>query len=384
MVSSRARPKRVLQFLWRLSEAGGVQRVVRDLLRDIDKSRFEMHVCTVRPLWDEDHLGNLGNGIKFHSLGLTGDPGPVRRSLAAFALSRTVKSVEPDVVHVHSGTAWYLLPWLALRGRAIPVVCEIHDSPQSRRVSALNNRFETRILQNRHTTGVTHSFSVARDLGGAAPDRLEVIPIGIDLSVFSEGQGGGHAWRRRLAIPEGALVVTYVARLVASKNVDLFLDVAAAVIPSDPRTHFVVVGNGPDRERLERESVRIGLSGRVTFAGYEPRLADVLDGSDIFLSTSDYEGFGIAILEAMAAGTAVVATDVGATSELVVPGTTGMLAPRGDVTGLVRALTAMLNDSEMRGRMAAAGRGNALRLFDVSTMVGRYEALYERVASRSG
>ena len=383
-MSDRARPIRVVQFLWRLSVTGGIQRVVRDLLRGLDTSRFDIHLCSVRPLLPEDGLDEFRDTVSLHTLDIAGSPSRLRQATAAIRLAREIQRIDPDVVHAHSGTAWYLIPSLVMPPIRRPVVFDVHDSPQSSRVSAFNARVEAKMLGRRGVTPVAHSASVAQDLASATGVRassIETIPIGIETSALS-APAAGRVWRRKHQIPEGDLIVAYVARLVPSKNVGLFLQVAAEVARDRSQVRFVVVGDGPDRAELQAAAASLGLADRLLFTGPEADLTGVLSASDVFLSTSDYEGFGIAILEAMSARTAVVATGVGGTVELVVPGVTGFLAPPGRPEGLVLGIRTLIDDSELRDRMAQAGHSRARESFDVSTMVAKYEALYERIAAK--
>lgn len=375
---------RILHFLWRLSETGGIQRVVRDLLDGLDHDRFEVHVCTVRPLLEEDGLDRFARrGVAFHSLDVAGGRSRRRQLVSAFALRRVVERVHPDVLHAHSGTAWFLTPWAVWSRFVCPVILEVHDSPRSGRVSNLNSALEKWLLRRRAATALVHSTSVRDDVvsaAGIAEERVEKIPIGIDIASFDRPEAGT-AWRRVHGIGTDELVVSYVARLVPSKNVELFLRVAAAC--SDRAgTRFVVVGEGPERERLQALSATLGVGDRVLFTGLVADLAGVLGASDVFLSTSDYEGFGIAILEAMAARTAVVATEVGGTADLVISGQTGFLVGRGDLEHLAGSLRLLLDDARMRSQMADAGHARARAEFDVGRMVARYTDLYERAVGR--
>ena len=372
-----------MQFVWRLSPSGGVPRVARTLLSGIDRDRFDVHVCSARPLLAEDALAELGPGLTWHTLGLTGAVPAARRARAAVRLASLIRQSDPDVVHTHSGMGWYLVPWLVVpRRRATPLL-EVHDSPQSARVSGIANRVERAELRRLGVVPLVHSRSVGREL--AAADRLDPagvvrIPIGIEQSGYGD-VARGMSWRRSRGIAADEPVVTYIARLVRSKNPLLFVQVAADVLAARPGARFVLVGDGPERNAVAAEAGRLSTGDRLLLAGHEHDLAAVLAGTDVFLSTSDYEGFGIAILEAMASAVPVVSTAVGGTDELIVTGETGLVAEPGDTEGLVRATLALLDDPATRRRMGDAGRTRAATLFDARTMVAAYEQLYERMAS---
>jgi glycosyltransferase involved in cell wall biosynthesis len=378
---------RVVQFLWRLSTSGGIPRVARTVLEGIDRQRFDPYACTVRPLADADRLDQLGGGIAFHSLGVAdASPSLARRLVAAVRLERWTRQLAPDVIHAHSGVGWYLLPWVIRPGRRCPVILEVHDSPQSARVSGLNSRAERFLLHRRRVYPLVHSRSVGCDLATSARlavETVNIIPIGVNIADFGD-VSSGRAWRDAHDIPADDLLVTYVARLVPSKEPVLFVETAVAVTRQCSQARFVLVGDGPERAAVEAAADESGIADRLLVAGSEPDLAPVLAASDVFLSTSSYEGFGIAIVEAMASSLPVVATSVGGVPELVVPGQTGELVPPGDVAGLVTAVLDLLVHDSARRRMGAAGRARVLERFDATRMTAAYEDLYESVVREAG
>ena len=189
----------------------------------------------------------------------------------------------------------------------------------------------------------------------------------------------GTVWRQSRAIRDDELLVTYVARLVPSKDPLQFVGVAADVTDQHSRARFVLVGDGPERAAILAAAAERGLGDRLLIVGQEADLAGVLAASDVFLSTSTYEGFGIAMLEAMASATPVVATSVGGVPELVISGTTGLLVAPGDKDGLVSAVLKLLRDEDARLRMGSAARARAAELFDASRMTASYEHLYESI-----
>lgn len=359
--------------------------VVRTLLGQIERDQFDINVCTVRPPADDDRMDELGIGLEFHNLSVRGaSPSRIRRAAAALRLTLLLRRWQPDVIHVHSGLGWYLLPWIVFPGRHCPVILEVHDSPQSGRVSKLNGRAEQFLLRHRSVCALVHSASVGRDLMAVAPHSagsLHIIPIGITTSEFGDA-ARGVAWRRDRHIDQAESVVTYVARLVPSKNPQLFVQVAAEVTALRPRVRFVLAGNGPEKAAVMEEAERLGLSDRLLVVGQEPDLSGVLAATDVFLSTSAYEGFGIAILEAMASSTPVVARAVGGIPELVDPGTTGVLVPADDAGELVAAVVGLIDDDGARLRMGLAARARAVELFDARRMTEKYESLYQALAQK--
>ncbi len=373
---------RVLHFVWRLSRAGGIPRVVRDLLKGANREQFEIHVCTVRPLFSEDYVEELGAGLVFHPLNLLGEPTSVR-ILLEFA--KVARKIRPDVLHTHDGIAWYTVPPQFLNQGSRGRILEVHDAPQTRRRIRLNSAVGGWMVKRLGYQPLVHSSSVLKGVAkayGVAPDTIALIPLGIGTAQFRRPRVSRADWRQRMAIPLDALVVLYVARLVPRKNVNLYVDVARAVIERSDKALFLVVGNGPLKTTLEGLVTKNSLERKIRFlgGGFSDDLVDVYHASDLFLSTSNYEGFGLAIVEAMAAGKPVVATSVGGVPEVVLDGSTGRLCPPEDVRYLATAVLELLDDSHMRERMGRAAQERATRLFDVRDMLKKYEELYVDLA----
>jgi N-acetyl-alpha-D-glucosaminyl L-malate synthase BshA len=146
---------------------------------------------------------------------------------------------------------------------------------------------------------------------------------------------------------------------------------------------LLMVGDGPDRAKVERYCRDNGICGSITFIGSLPLVEEVLVGADLFLLPSETESFGLSALEAMACKVPVIATTAGGLPEVVVDGVNGYLRPIGDVAGMADAALRLLRDEGLRHAMAEAGREHAVTRFGQSAIVARYRALYERVTGRA-
>ena len=373
-----------MHFLWRLSVTGGVQNVVRNLLTGLDQDRFELHCVTARPWLAEDRLADIP-GVQFHHLDVAGPRTAASRARLAVRAARVLPSLTPDVVHLHSGTAAYAVAGVA-RSSARLRVLDVHDAPGSGRHGPLSDALEGWLCRRGHVA-VAHSTSVRRELENRyalAEQAIRLIPLGVADAHFGPTAMSASAWKQALGVDPTTTLIGYVARVVPTKNVDLFVDVVcdAARRHAGP-VHGVVVGGGSEIERLQARLDAEGLSSLVTLVG--PRtgqeLVDAYGALDLFLSTSDYEGFGLGVVEAMAAGKPVVATAVGGVADLVNDKTTGRLVGRGDRQALTRAVCDLLSDPSGARAAGAAGRERAQALFAVPQMVAGYAALYEEACS---
>jgi glycosyltransferase involved in cell wall biosynthesis len=157
----------------------------------------------------------------------------------------------------------------------------------------------------------------------------------------------------------------------------------SATLPHSPRSWPKAV-TWRERKAARTLARKLGVLADVEFPGEERQIERVLAQSDLLLSTSEFEGFGLAPLEAMAAGLPVVATRAGGISEVVKDGVTGKLAEIGDVEGLAARMGAFIENPLVARRMGLAGRRRAVRHFAPERIVPLYEQIYERLARRSG
>ncbi len=220
---------------------------------------------------------------------------------------------------------------------------------------------------------------------GTEARRIVVIPNGVDLDCFADsGKGGESTLRQELSIGPGPLLLGIVALLRKEKDHATLLRATARLLETGHDVALLVVGEGEMRDTLKAEVARLGIGERVFFLGWQGDVAGILMQLDIFVLSSTTEGMSNAILEAMAAGRPVVATDVGGNPELVVHGETGYLVPKRDSEAMALAIGKLVADGELRRSMGLAGRRRVARYYSVDSMVDRYErAIHEGIKERS-
>ena len=179
---------------------------------------------------------------------------------------------------------------------------------------------------------------------------------------------------------EGELVIIQVARLDYLKDHVTAIRTFARVVRQVPLARLVLVGDGPERPGVEELVRELELSDRVTVLGTRKDVDRLLYGADLFLLTSISKGIPLTVIEAMAAGLPVVATDVGGLREVVSDGVTGLLAPAKNAVGLADCVRRMADDSELRRSMGAAGRERAKRHFDEPRMAAEYGQIYRELS----
>jgi glycosyltransferase involved in cell wall biosynthesis len=235
---------------------------------------------------------------------------------------------------------------------------------------------------------VANAFAVRSRLieEGYPGGRVTVIHNGIDLERYRSLRTGDRV-REELRIPRGAPLVAMLARLTHLKGAEYFLEAASIAGRACPEAHFLVVGdskclglgNPAYRPSLEALASRLGLDGRVRFAGFRTDVPELLAGAAVSVQPSLSEGLSNVVLESMAAGLPVVATAVGGNPEMVVEGETGLLVPPRDAAALAAALARLLSDAPLARRLGEAGRRRVAERFSLQAMCARTVDVYREV-----
>jgi glycosyltransferase involved in cell wall biosynthesis len=286
------------------------------------------------------------------------------------ALRRHLRADRIQVAH-----AWLFIAnayaWAASRGAPWALVTSARNCKRSGlALDALNRR------AFRASDAIIVNSSQVQDYieaeYGAVRERMAVVVNAIDLDRFRPRLDRGAS---------GAPTVVMVGRLVAQKNPLLFVAAAAALRRREPRVRFVLVGDGPQRPAVEAAVAAAGLRDCCELTGERGDVEGLLASADLFWLTSDWEGLPNAVIEAMASGLPVVATDVGGTAELVRAGVEGYTVRPGDREGLVGRSAEILGDAALHARMRRAARARAEQ-FGVGSMVEAMRLTYARALER--
>lgn len=217
-------------------------------------------------------------------------------------------------------------------------------------------------------------------LGIGRAAQYAVVPLGFELTPFAAiSDEDRRRARQSLGLPADAPVVTFVGRLTAIKQPELFVQMAALVASRHPATRFLIVGDGELRGDVESAIAGRGLAGSVQLLGWRQDLPCIYAASDVVVLTSLNEGTPVALIEALASGVSVVSTDVGGVRDVVDEGKTGLRVPRGDADRLADAVVLMIERPEERRRMGAAGREAVTVRYALDRLVSDIASLYRRL-----
>ena len=324
-------------------------------------------------------------GIQFHPVRPPAYP-QLKHSPYPLALTSKIVDVARrdglDVIHAH-----YALPHAASAVLARAVLGGDRAPAAPRLVTTLHGTDITLVGSDASFLPLTQ-FSITASDAVTAPSawlaaatfqtldipasvQIDVIPNFVDAARFSPGPPAARP------VP----VLVHVSNFRPVKRVDDVLALFAALRAERP-VRLRLVGDGPDRARLQAEVTARGLAADVEFLGEQIDLPAAMRGADLFLLPSETESFGLAALEAMACGLPVIASAVGGLPEVIADGETGFLRPMGDVAAMTAAARRLLDDPALRARFAAAARLRAETQYQRDPAVDSYLAVYRRVLSR--
>jgi glycosyltransferase involved in cell wall biosynthesis len=349
---------------------GGAERVVTMLARELADRGHEIFIVAPAGERDEDlhDVKHIRIAIDDHGRAVGATPGSTRR------LAGVIGGVKPDVIHAQNPryTAIVRAASIVARlGRRTPLLTTFHGAaPAEYRRAALLLR-----LAN-HVACVSDSVLEGIVSAGLPPARASLVRNGIQVLPPLD-RASRDALDRELGLGE-APVVAIVGRLVTPKAHERFVVAAQLVAQARGQVQFLIVGDGPRRSEIEHHVTEAGIADRVLFTGSRSDATKIIARVQILVFSSDSEGLSIAALEALAAGTPVVSTDVEGMRELLTGGA-GAIVPLDDGTSLGERLVALLDDEAELLAMGRTGSELVAREFSLEKMVDSYVDLYERL-----
>lgn len=289
-----------------------------------------------------------------------------------------------QIVHAHDYKTDLLTLMLGRSEEIVPLATAhawVGDSVREQLYYAADKRLLARYP---HVIAVSEDIKTELVRTGTRPDRVTVIPNGIDHRTFVRQDDRRESVRQSLGFGNGEAVIGSVGRLEEQKRFDLLIDTFHSLFPRHPRLRLVIAGDGERRDELDDQIRRLGLNDSCVLLGHREDVIDLHHGFDLFVQSSDREGTSNAVLEAMALETPVVATDAGGTRELITDTVHGLIVPPGDGTLLARAIEQTLGDRAAARARARAARHRVETELSFDARMGRVQAIYrDLVAQRA-
>ncbi len=361
---------RVLQIIPSLDRAGA-EKQFAFLCAGLPRDEFEVHACALTrsgPYAAE--LSNSDIPLWLIEKKWKADPLAYRR------LVRLIRKLKPDVVQtwLFAANAYGRMAALQCRVQAI-IGSEQCADPWKRgyqlHIDRWLGRRTSKIVVNGR--GVK-AFYTSR---GVAPSKFVLIENGIESHRPSDVSRS--ELFESLGLPTDARIVAAVGRLWPQKRIRDAIWTAELLKNVRDDVHFLIIGDGPQRRALERFRDNVQIDDRVHFLGHREDVPRMIEHFDLFWQTSGYEGMPNSIMEAMAAGVPVIATDIPGNNDLVRDGVTGYLAPVGDTAEFARKTNKLLDDRQLAATMGEAARREMIENYPVEKMVNRHATLFREL-----
>jgi glycosyltransferase involved in cell wall biosynthesis len=394
-VSAVPEPTRVLRVIARLN-MGGPAIHVSSLAAGLAPRGYETTLVAGSLARGEDSMAFLADrlGIRVVAVPeLQREVSPLHDARSVRRMTSIIREVRPHILHSHTAKAGAIARAAALvAGDARPpiVVHTFHGHVLKGYFDPVRTAVFKEVERNLARSSdvlVAVSPEVRDELVAAGIARLEkfaVIRLGIPLEERLGDETADLDYRGLYGISRDAFVVGWVGRMTGVKDTDAVLEIVRATRQRGVDAVVVMVGDGPDRERLEQLAHELGIARSTYFVGYQSEVAGYYRLFDAFLLPSVNEGTPVSAIEALASGTPVVATRVGGVPDVVRDGTDGFLFEPGDVDAAAARLARLAADRALRAALGSAGRERVLERYSVSRLVDDVDRLYREQLAAKG
>lgn len=364
-----AAPMKNVLHLIETSGPGGAERMLISLVENLDKSRYRSLVCLLKDGWLKTQLQSLDIETMLV---------PQHRSLDVpwlLRLSRLLKGRPIHVMHAHEFTM-NVYGSLLSRLTGIPIVATVHG--KNYYWVKWRRRLAYRFVA-RQSVMVAVSDNLKRFLSqwvAIHPDEIRIVHNGIDLDRYAVS-GRHNSLRKELGINKNQPVIGTVGNLYAVKGQTYLLRACVTVAKAFPNFVLLMAGRGDQLGVLEAEARGLGIRGNVRFLGFREDIPSLLQALDVFVLPSVSEGLPLSILEAMAFGKSVVASNVGGIPEVIKDGVTGYLVPPKDPEALAERILLLLHHPQVAADLGRSGRKIVQEAFRLERMIQDYQSLYD-------
>jgi len=363
--------RKVLFVIATLDPAGAERQLVY-LATGLDRRRYEPTVCC------------LTRGGPFEAeLAAAGIDCVVLGKKAKYdftvvwRLASLIRETQPDIVHTWLFTGNAFGRTAAVLAQAPVIVAGERCVDEWKRWP---HRLIDRLLTLRTDAVIANAEAIKRYCVatiGLPRDRIRVIPNGIDLRRVRRHPPEGV--REQLGIPPGSYVIGTAGRLETQKGIEFLIEAQAVLVRKGLEVVTLILGQGELADALKARALRLGVADTVKFLGNRSDIWQLYPLMDVFVLASLWEGLPNVVIEAMASGRPVVATDVGGTGEIVRDGATGYLVPPREPDALADRIAVLLEDADARKMLGRAGRARVEQCYSIEAMVRATESVYEEL-----
>jgi len=347
---------------------GGAEKMVSQLAAGMDKEVFHTEVFCIYGFPIGNHMEQMlhDKEVPIHYIGKQ-----LGFSLSAIGrLFKALDNFNPDVIHTHLYACMYTFPWVMLHGKSFLHTFHLPPELENRR---LLRRVASKVLvkmKKMIPLAISHqNQKFLSQYYGLAENEIPVVYNPVDLSKFNDPK------------PRTNAAFTYITagRFSVQKNQKMMLRAFAAFLKKGYDARLILLGKGEEEDNLRALACELGINNRIDFAGFVVNVEDYLVNADVFLLSSDYEALPLALLEAMAAGLPIIATDVGGVRDILTDN--GVLITAGNMDAMVEAMEYLYLSDAVRKKMSECAVSN-VQAFDISNTVSGYSELYRSLANK--
>jgi glycosyltransferase involved in cell wall biosynthesis len=355
-----------------------ISRIVQRVVQHLGQQDYVWHIGGLSGLGDmQEQFRRLGTQVVDFSERHNGS-GSLRKRIREYVVAHQL-----TVVHTHTPRT-ILAARMALTGMHDTIhlaTKHLLYSPGDRRwglIYTLLDRF-TLYLPDHLVTVSEKMHRQVLAYPHISTRQVTMIRNGIDCQAYYSPDQRDSC-RSEFGLTSESQAIGYAGRIEKMKRLDLLLEAFSSVLACHPQARLMIVGEGKLRPKLEAFADHLGISHAVIWTGFRRDISRLMAGMDIYVQPSMNEGLSLSLVEAMAAGKPIIATDVGGASELVVHGRTGVLIPSGSAAALRSAISDLLDDPDRQCALAQLARNHVMREFGVQQTMDAYRHLYEVLA----
>ena len=319
------------------------------------------------------------------------DISPKDDHIAYKKIHQLIEWFKPDIIHTHASKAGALGRLAGIRSKTPIIVHTFHGHVFHSYFSKVKTQAYISIERKlaRHSDAIIaisplQKMELVNDFAIAEEEKVKVIPLGFDLRRFKEGQDEKRArFRDRFLIDADTIAIGIIGRLVQIKNHELFLDLARKIVSNtSKKVHFFIIGDGELMSELKNTAAEYGLNTtddankNLTFTSWIKNVDEAIAGLDIIVMTSNNEGTPVSLIEAQAGERAIVSTEVGGIKDIIIPGVSGLISPKGELDGLYQNLRDLIENDEKRIQMGKHGYQFVRDKFTYARLASDMDELY--------
>ncbi|MBF0196954.1 MAG: glycosyltransferase [Planctomycetes bacterium] len=372
--------------------AGGAQKVLLDLIACLPEDEYQIHIISGIETGKEGSLwSNLTELLAPENIhacpAMIRSVNPIKDYIAYGHIRKILRKIKPDIVHTHTSKAGVVGRFAAIKEKVPKIIHSTHGLiyNSDANIPGVGGSLSLKAFKavEEHLGKSTHSLITLSQEETGEAIRLNLAPAsciqnisnGVPLQELAAIERDPSSWK----VPHIRLGIA--GRLNKEKGHELLIRSMQKVLKSFPNISLKIAGRGPLKEELENLSAELGISDHIHFDGFHHNISEFLKNIDIFILSSHYEGFGLVLIEAMAAGLPIVATDVGGVREVVKDGITGLIVPSGREDELCMGIEYFLQHPKLAYEFGVRGRAHVMGSFSLTQMIDKHIEIYQQQPS---